>query len=89
MTLTTTTTTNKMPTTTVNAQNVNAQNVNAQNVNAQKKQPKMIAKWSGSDEPSWSDDNDGITFRKDIKWYDVHNHDGHDWNNEWGPALDE
>jgi hypothetical protein len=71
VTLTKTTTTNKMPTTTVNSQ---------------KKQPKMIAKWSGSDEPSWNDDNDGITFRKDIKWYDVHNHDGHDWNNEWGPA---
>ena len=41
MTLTTTTTTNKMPTTTVNAQNVNAQ----------KKQPNFISKWSGSDEP--------------------------------------
>ena len=52
MTLTTTTTTNKMPTTTVNAQNVNAQ----------KKQPKMIAKWSGSDEPqSYYDHEDTDT----------------------------
>ena len=69
MTLTTTTTTNKMPTTTVNAQNVNAQNVNAQ-----KNQPKMIAKWSGSDEPQSyynREDDDGITLKTATKWYDV------------------
>jgi len=69
VTLTTTTTTNKMPTTTVNAQNVNAQNVNAQ-----KNQPKMIAKWSGSDEPQSyynREDDDGITLKTATKWYDV------------------
>jgi len=47
-----------------------------------KEKPKPRWKWSGSDEPSWDDDNDGITYRK--KWYDVHNHDGHDWNDQWG-----
>jgi hypothetical protein len=40
-------------------------------------------KWSGEDdEPSWNDDKDGITYRQ--KWYDAHNHDGHDWDNQWG-----
>ena len=40
-------------------------------------------KWSGEDdEPSWNDDTDGITYRQ--TWYDAHNHDGHDWDNQWG-----
>ena len=41
-------------------------------------------KWSGDNELSRNDDTNGITFRKDVKWYDVHNHDGHDWNNADG-----
>lgn len=48
--------------------------------NKEKQKPRW--KWSGNDEPSWNDDNDGITYKK--KWYDVHNHDGHDWDNQWG-----
>ena len=73
MTLTTTTTTNKMPTTAVNA-------------NAQKKQPKMIAKWSGSDEPqSYYDheDNDTATLTRHeanyIRWYNTY--DQSNWRN--------
>ena len=68
MTLTTTTTTNKMPTTAINA---------SANANAQKKQQpktKMIAKWSGSDEPQSyynREDDDGITLKTATKWYDV------------------
>jgi hypothetical protein len=54
-------------------------------VNAAQQSKKEIQKprwkWSGDDEPSRNDDTDGITLRKDVKWYDVHNHDGHDWNN--------
>jgi len=65
VTLTKTTTTNKMPTTAVNA---------SANANAQKKQPKMIAKWSGSSSPQSyysREDDDGITLRTATKWYDV------------------
>ncbi len=64
LTETTTTTMNKMPTTSANA------------LNAKKRQP--IGKWSGSDEPQSyysREDDDGVTLRKDVKWYDVHNHD--------------
>ena len=61
-----TTTTNKMPTTAINA---------SANANAQKKQqPKMIAKWSGSSSPQSyysREDDDGITLRTATKWYDV------------------
>ena len=70
MTLTKTTTTNEMPTTAVNA-----------NANAQKKQPKMIAKWSGSDEPqSYYDheDDDTATLTRHeanyIRWYNTYDH---------------
>lgn len=65
-----TTTTNKMPTTAINA-----------SANAQKKQPKMIAKWSGSDEPqSYYDheDTDTATLTEDevnyIRWYNSIDH---------------
>lgn len=65
-----TTTTNKMPTTAFNA-----------SANAQKKQPKMIAKWSGSDEPqSYYDheDTDTATLTREevnyIRWYDSIDH---------------
>ena len=71
MTLTKTTTTNKMPTTAVNAQ---------------KKQPKMIAKWSGSDEPqSYYDheDTDTATLTRHeanyIRWYNTY--DQSNWRN--------
>ena len=78
MTRTKTTTTNKMPTTAVNA---------SANANAQKKQqPKMIAKWSGSDEPqSYYDheDTDTATLTRDevnyIRWY--HSIDHSNWRN--------
>ena len=77
MTLTKTTTTNKMPTTAVNA---------GANDNAQKKQPKMIAKWSGSDEPqSYYDheDTDTATLTRHeanyIRWY--HSIDHSNWRN--------
>jgi hypothetical protein len=73
-----TTTTNKMPTTAINA------NANA---NAQKKQPKMIAKWSGSDEPQscydHEEDTDTATLTRDeanyIRWY--HSIDHSKWRN--------
>jgi len=61
-----TTTTNKMPTTAINA---------SANANAKKKQqPKMIAKWSGSSSPQSyynREDDDGITLKTATKWYDV------------------
>ncbi len=77
MTLTeTTTTTNEMPTTTVNAQ---------------KRQPiaKSIAKWSGSDEPQSyysREDDDGITLRTAIKWYDVKYTEYDEYPYDDGPA---
>ena len=51
-------------------------NASAQQSNKEKQKPRW--KWSGDDE---SNDNDGITYRQ--KWYDAHNHDGHDWDNQW------
>ena len=81
MTLTKTTTTNKMPTTAVNA---------SANANDQKKQPKMIAKWSGSDEPqSYYDheDDDTATLTRHeanyIRWYNTYDH------SKWRNADDE
>ena len=76
MTLTKTTTTNEMPTTAVNA-----------NAHAQKKQPKMIAKWSGSDEPQsyydHEEDTDTATLTRDeanyIRWYNTY--DQSNWRN--------
>ena len=73
-----TTTTNKMSTTAINA---------SANANAQKKQPKMIAKWSGSDEPQscydHEEDTDTATLTRDevnyIRWY--HSIDHSNWRN--------
>ena len=73
-----TTTTNKMPTTAINA---------SASANAQKKQPKMIAKWSGSDEPQscydHEEDTDTVTLTRHevnyIRWY--HSIDHSNWRN--------
>ena len=73
-----TTTTNKMPTTAINA---------IASANAQKKQPKMIAKWSGSDEPQscydHEEDTDTVTLTREevnyIRWY--HSIDHSKWRN--------
>ena len=67
-----------MPTTAINA---------SANANAQKKQPKMIAKWSGSDEPQscydHEEDTDTATLTKHeanyIRWY--HSIDHSKWRN--------
>ncbi len=56
-------------------------------VNAQKRQPKMIAKWSGSDEPqSYYDheDTDTMTLSRHevnyIRWYQSRDHSK--WRND-------
>ena len=67
-----------MPTTAINA---------SASANAQKKQPKMIAKWSGSDEPQsyydHEEDTDTATLTRDeanyIRWY--HSIDHSKWRN--------
>jgi hypothetical protein len=60
-------------------------------VNAQKRQPiaKSIAKWSGSDEPQSyysREDDDGITLRTAIKWYDVKYPEYDEYPYDDGPA---